>query len=191
MDMAQENNKFVRVEPGDPTRCQSIGQGGNQCIFQGQRLQDGSYARGCPMHHGATAAAKFKADAKRIYLIEKHRARVDALSDPMVSHNLDDELGIQRMLLENLLNKATDVEMMTMAPQMSKLVCDIKETLIANKKIKSAYGELLDRAAINVLCDHLIGVISKWVAPEHLDSVSQDVAACVAQAVASRLGGAE
>lgn len=188
MDISEEDNKFVRVDPADPTRCQTVGQNGEQCPFQGKKSDQNTYMDRCALHFGGVRAASMRKQAQRIYHLEKYRDRINRLSDVEVSHNLDDELGIQRMLLENLLDKATPVELVTQAPQMSLLIRDIRDTLVANKKIKSAYGELMDREAINRLCDHLVVVIAKYVTPEQLDNVSQDVAAAIATAVATRLG---
>lgn len=191
MDMAPETQKFVRVEPADPSRCKGTGQQGEQCPFQGLRnpAKVGEFLPWCTLHMGGVHAATAKREAKKLYHLEKYRGRIDRLGGASdVGTNLDEELGILRMLLEESLAKFTDLELITGAGQISALVRDIRDTLTANKKIKSAMGELLDRAAMDRLCDKLVGVICKHVEADKMDEVSTDVAGAVAEAIANRMG---
>lgn len=189
MDMAPDDQAFLRVEPSDPTRCGATGQNGEQCPFQSLRnpMDPSQWLKVCKIHQmGSVHQAK--KEAKRLYNLTRYRARVDRLSAPDVGTNLDEELGVLRMMLESLLERYEEVELITGAGQISALVRDIRDTLVANKKIKSAMGELLDRAAMNRLCDELVGVICQHAAPDKMDAISAGVAGAVAKALASRHG---
>lgn len=186
--MAEEQQKFVRVEPSDPTRCAGIGKNGEQCAFQAVKEGE-KFAKHCILHHGAAHAGAMKRQAKSLYHLEKYRGRIDRLGGASdVGTNLDEELGILRMMLEEALGKFTEVELITGAGQIQGLVRDIKDLLVANKKLKSAMGELLDRAAMDRLCDNIVEVICEHVPADKMDAVSEGVATAVAKAIAGRMG---
>lgn len=191
--------KPVRVQPDDPTRCQSVGQNGEQCPFQGMldptivpgaggmSIQDTKFLKYCRMHGSATAHT-MKRQAKKLYRIARWQDRIERLGDPEVGTNLDDELASMRMVFEAALNQCeTDVQLVMQAPQLQSLAREIRDTLTSNKKLKSQMGELLDRAAMHKLCDAIVVIISKHVDASKLDEVAADVAGAVAQAVSSRM----
>lgn len=188
----------VRVEPNDKTRCQAVGQNGEQCPFQGMpdptRVDGGGgmgpedmrFLKKCRMH-GSIIAKSMKKEAKRLYLLKRWNDKVDRLSDPEIGTNLDEELGVLRMMLETALNKYEELELLNSMAQISGLVRDIRDTLTANKKIKSQMGELMDRTAMHKLCDGLVAIISKHVPADKLDEVGQDVAGAIANAVSQQV----
>jgi len=189
MDEVIEGRKYIRVEPSDPNRCTSIAINGDQCVFQAAKdpRDDTRFTEKCHLH-GHFAAARLKKEAKKLYFVDKYRARIDRLSDPETGTNLDEELGILRMMLEEVLNKYSDIELITQSGQVTAIIRDIRDTLVANKKLKSAMGELLDRGTMNRLCDQLLLVMSKYVPTDKLDLVSASVAEAIATAVANRMG---
>jgi hypothetical protein len=152
----------------------------------GMSEEDRRYLKYCKMH-GSVVATTVKKQARKLYQIARYRDRIDRISDPEVGVNLDEELAVLRMTLEAALNKYDEIELITMSGQVASLVRDIRETLTCNKKLKSQMGELLDRAAMHRLCDRLVVIISKYISPNQLDSVSIDVAAAVAEAVSQRI----
>lgn len=153
-----------------------MGTNGNQCNFV--RMEGLKY---CSMH-GGMANKALKAKARQLYDIDRYRSRVDRLGGDQFVH-LDEELGILRMSLETLLQRFTEVELVTQSGAISNLVKDIRDTLVVNKKLKSAMGELMDRAAMDRLCDELVVVIAAYVPVDKMDSLSGDVAMAIAKAV--------
>lgn len=193
-----EDFKPVRVEPSDLTRCAAVGANGEQCPFQGMpdptivpgaggmSQKDVRFLKYCKMH-GSAVAKGVKKEAKRLYNIAKWKG-MEHMLDPDVGTNLDEELAVQRMLMQAILNACdSEVQLITYAPSISQMAREIRETMKDNKKLKSQMGELLDRAAMHKLADRLVTVIAKHIAPEKLDEVTMDVAAAVAEAVSNRL----
>lgn len=196
-----EDFKPVRVDPADKTRCQAIGQDGEQCPFQGAPdptrsvgaggldQEDMRFLKHCKMHSGATSRA-MKKEAKRLYNLTKWKGEVEQMLDPEVGTNLDEELAIQRMMFQAVLNKCdTDVDLLNYAPTLGKMSGEIRETMKDNKKLKSQMGELMDRSAMHRLCEKLVIVVSKHVPPDKLDEVGIDVAGAIAEAVSQRMHG--
>jgi hypothetical protein len=181
VDFGDDFNKFERVEPDSPLRCQAATGPEGQCRFRALPLEGVKY---CFMH-GQAFIQKAKKEARRLYDIQKYRQRVDALGDEAFKSNLDEELGIQRMVLENLLNKFTDVEMVTQSSKIGMCIKEIRETMTANLKLKAAMGELLDRAAISKLCDAMVVILARRIKPEDMDAVVAEVASAIAEAVSS------
>lgn len=180
--MAPEHDDYQRVAPGDPERCAGIGRSsGSECPFK--RMPSTLY---CKMHHGDAHAKRAKKEALSVYNLQKYKDRVERLGDSSKPVRLDEELGVLRMLLETMLNKYEEVELLTNSGTISHLVGQIQSCLQANVKLKSQLGNLMDRAAIDKLCDNLIQVVSQVVAPEHMDKVSSKFASAIAEAVASR-----
>lgn len=190
--------KPVRVEPSDPTRCQAVGQNGEQCPFQGMPdptitpgaggmgPEDVRFLKHCRMH-GSAAGKAVKKEARRLYNLQKFKS-IEAYLDPDVGTNLDEELAVQRMMLQTILNKCeTEVDLVMSAPAISQMTREIRETMKDNKKLKSQMGELLDRAAIHKLADRLVAVMSKHAPADKMDELSVDVAAAIAEAVSGRV----
>lgn len=178
MDVQVDPDAYERVPPGDPNRCAGVGRtSGSECPF---RAMPG--VRYCKMHGGDLATKWVKKEAFRLYNLEKYRGQVDRLSAPSVV-NLDEELGVLRMLLETMLNTYEHVELLTNSGTIGHLVGQINAVLTNNQKLKSQMGQLMDRAAISRLCDAIVAIVVEEVAPERLDAVSAKVAGAIAAAV--------
>lgn len=192
-----EDFKPVRVDPADKTRCQAVDQRGEQCPFQGMpdptitpgvggmAAEDVRFLKFCRMH-GSIASKAMKKEAKRCYALGRWKDKVEKMLDPDVGTNLDEELGILRMMLELMLGKYEEMDLLNNVSGVSAIIRDIRELLKDNKKLKSQMGELMDRAAIQRLCDTLVIIISKHVPVDKLDEVGADVAAAIADAVAKQ-----
>lgn len=189
-----EDFKPTRVDPADKTRCQAVDQKGEQCPFQGMpdptitpgaggmAAEDVRFLKHCKMH-GSALGKSMKKEAKRCYALGRWKDKVEKMLDPDVGTNLDEELGILRMMLELMLGKYEEVDLLNNVQGVSNLIQNIRELLKDNKKLKSQMGELMDRAAIQRLCDTLVIIISKYVPADQLDAVGSDVAAAIADAV--------
>lgn len=190
--MEEETPWHKRVSrPDHPDRCQAISSNGDQCWFVRLGYEGGDTGPGpgestyCQLH-GSFFKVKAKKEAKRLYALEKYRERLDRLGDEAFQANLDEELGIQRMLLEELMQRFEGVELITQSGRVTQIVKEIRETMSTNRKLKSQMGELLDRSALAKLCDAIVGIVQKHVPADRMSAVADEVAGAVAQAVASR-----
>ena len=96
--------KFDIVDEFDPNRCQSTGKSG-QCNFKA--LPGTSY---CARHKGDQALQLLAGDRKRTYYLHKWQDRVNALTDDPNIKDLTAEIGIMRMMLEEVLNQCNDAQ---------------------------------------------------------------------------------
>lgn len=188
--MAYEQPRFKRVEPDDPHRCQGTAKGsGGQCIFEAVEYPQGVFHRFCTLHDaGNWQIKKAKKEARRLYDIQRYGDRIKQFVDEGGDVHLDEELGILRMTLEHALNRYGEVELITMSGNISNLVRDIRDTLVANNKVKAQMGALMDRATIDRLLDEVMMAVVEHIDPSKVDVVCQGVAAAVARAQATARG---
>lgn len=186
MDVTEPQNHYKRVEPDDPTRCQGVRGETGQCNFEAQLLSNGKRAKYCRMHGAAIAEKSVQTQARRLYSLTKWQGQVDDLRANGEGVHLEEELAILRMTLQTALNKYEEVELITQSGQISSLCAQIQSILVANVKLKSQLGALLDRATIDKLAVGLVAIMSEYLPQDKLDDVSSKVAGLIAEAVSKR-----
>lgn len=157
-----DTNKWVRVEENDPARCQSVDRTG-QCRY---KAVDGtSY---CPRHIGGGQSSQTKSLAEtalKNYRLGKWKDRVgEMVSSPDIK-SLREEVGITRVMLEEILNKCTDTnELLLYSDKIQTTVGVIEKLVLSCQKLEEKNNVLIDRNAIINLADSIVGIIG-----EHID----------------------
>jgi hypothetical protein len=138
--MKMSDYKFQYVKPDDPTRCQGISKNGEQCYY---KSVDGYEY--CPRHlHNR------KKKEMRRYLSEKWRATLDRHIDAEGVYNIREELGVLRLMLETVLNRAQDEQELELrAPQISDLVLKIERVVGTSVKLEEKLRNLLDAETVH------------------------------------------
>lgn len=188
MDVTEPQDRFKRVEPDDPRRCQGTRTSG-QCNFEAVKLPDGTYGKLCALHDAGSHQGKaYKKRALNLYQLTKYGGRVEKMLEAG-SHDvfLDEELAVLRMTLETCLEKYSEVELVTNSGHVASLVGSISQALTVNKKLQSQMGQLMDRAAINRLCDKLVSIIADYAPEDKVDEVAGRVAGAVGESIAERM----
>jgi len=152
-------SKHQRMDgPEDPERCQGACASG-QCHFK--RIKGELY---CPMHNGLRTSIKKKEDLRN-YRLQRIQTRVNEFADNSQLKSLREEIGIQRLLLENLLNKyvQTDEDLLLYSDKISSLVQKIESLVVSCHKLERSTGELLEKRAVVNISVQLIEILSSEI----------------------------
>lgn len=177
MDKAE----IVKVAPDDPNRCQSVtafGQCPNKSVEGDMKL--------CPIHICAHHSTLAKRD-NRIYNLTKVRARVHELADHGQITSLKEEVGIVRLLLENVLNKCNNEnDLLIHTSIISELALKIQKLVKDLHSLDKSTGNLLDKSTILKIAGGMIGIIEKYVTDKViLSKISDDLIKLVEDALPS------
>lgn len=175
-------NKFERVEADDITRCQANHKHG-QCSY---KQVDGS--KYCPMHGGNKAVEARQKLVIRQYNLAQWQSRVNDFSDHESVKSLRDEIGITRMILENMITKCSDTsELLLYSSKIGELVSKVEKLVVSCNRLEGSMGMLLDKAAALNLAGQIVEIISRHVSDEQaIDSIAGEIAHAIAN-----LNGAE
>ena len=169
-------NKFVRVEADDPTRCQANHAKG-QCQYQA--VENSKY---CPMHGGNKAVEARNKQVVRQYNLAQWQSRVNDFSDHDQVKSLRDEIGITRMLLENMITKCQDSnDLLLFSSKIGELVGKIERLVVSCNRLEGSMGMLLDKAAALNLAGQIVEIISKHVNDDAaIDAIAGEIAFAIA-----------
>lgn len=149
-------SKHKRIDgPDDPERCQASCAMG-PCHFK--RLPEFLY---CPMHAGLAVSRKAKEDLRN-YRLNRIQTRVNEFADNSQLKSLREEIGLQRLLLENLMNKFVkdDDDLMMYSDKISNLISKIESLVVSCHKLEKSTGELLEKRAVINISVQLVEILS-------------------------------
>ena len=153
--MAQYDVKRA-PHPADPNRCQSRRGDSDQCM--NLALPGSKY---CPVHGGNKAAEVKAAEASTNYRLTIFKARVQEFATNPGVKGLREEIGITRLVLEEVLNNCNDHnDLLMSSSKISSLVRDINTLVGSAHKLESSMGLLLDKMAILQLGQEMVEIIS-------------------------------
>lgn len=175
--------KLERVEaPDDPSRCQSVYKHG-QCPYKS--VAPSKY---CQMHGAHAAVNAHKAVMKRQYNLAQWQSRTEEFADHDNVKTLRDEIGITRMLLENMLVRCADgTDLLLYSSKIGELVSKVERLVVSCNRLESSMGMLLDKAAALNLAGQMVEIISRHITdPLAIDAIAGEIAFAIAN-----LNGAE
>lgn len=172
------DNKFEHVEPDDPRRCQACHAKG-QCAY---KAMDGSSY--CPMHGGAKGAHALVAKSQRAYQLAKWQGQVDSFADEDGVKSLRGEIGITRLLLQQVVGRCKDSgEMIMMSGKIGDLVSKIEKLVVSCHRLETNMGQLLDKTKVMDLAAQMIAIIGQHIQDETvLSMIADDIVAMIASA---------
>ena len=151
----------------DPDRCQGQQRDSNQCM--NKSLKGSNF---CAVHGGNKALAIKEKDDSMMFRLTQFKARVqDFATNPGIK-GLREEIGITRMILEELLNGKckTATDLLMHSSKISSLIRDISILVQATHKLESSMGILLDKMSAIQLSQEIVVVISDAMT-KNLDAV--------------------
>lgn len=154
------DNKYERCEPYDSHRCQGSlkGQGG-QCPYKA--VEGTKY---CPMHTGQSIRTMVLEQEKSNYRLGRYQARVERFANNSQVKSLREEIGITRMLLEEIVNSCKDeTDLIIKSGKISEMVMKIEKLVVSCHKLEVQSGLLLDKVAITNFANTLITIINKHI----------------------------
>lgn len=166
------DNKYERCEPESHDRCQGALKGiGGQCHFKA--VKDTKY---CPMHTGfSTVTSKIEEEQKSNYRFAKYQARVERFANNPQVKSLREEVGVTRMLLEEIVNSCNDeADLIIKSGKISEMVMKIEKLVVSCHKLEVQSGLLLDKVAITNFANTLVVIINDHVKDSNIVSVIAD-----------------
>ena len=157
-------SKYTRCEPDDPNRCQGSGQRG-QCEYLAEQRPDGTYYKYCVRHLGGTRKRE-EQQRMRNYRLDRFQARMEEFAENDAIKSLREEVGIARMLLEEVIRKCQDSDELLLASnRISELTARIEKLVMSCHRLEQSSGMLLDKASILRLADTIVDIIGKHDLP--------------------------
>lgn len=169
--MSIVERKVEIVEVDSPDRCgASIGKG--QCRYK--KCEGSDY---CPMHGGNKSVQATQARVMRQYQLGKWQGTVDAFADDDEVKSLRGEIGILRMLLQEIVLKCKDSGQLVMyAGKISELILKLERLVVSCNRLETQLGLSLDKGKVLELGAQFVEIISKYVTDEDtLSSIGDDI----------------
>jgi hypothetical protein len=182
-DKPDPENPFKRVSRDDhPDRCQASDTQG-QCHFY--RTEHSIH---CIKHGGQMTEKAHAKEQLEQYRLQKYKARVKDFSTNPKVLTLRDEIGITRMLLETKLNRwQDDDELIAHSGVILSNIQALHKLVIDCKKLESQMGMLLDRGAIQKLCDDILNIMSQFLDEDEMTQVANLVLGAIAAVTTARV----
>jgi hypothetical protein len=133
--------------------------------------------------HGGTAAKAFlgRRDMRK-YKLAVWQDRVNEFADDDQLKNLNEEIGILRMTLENVLNACLEAnDMILYAPKIADLVAKIEKLVVTCHKMEASAGVLLTKKAAFNLASQIVDIVGKHVTDvDAVASIADEIGSAIA-----------
>ena len=163
--------KLTHCEPDDPNRCQGPSATLGQCPFFAEPGQ-----KYCLRHAGSSIKAQ---ETKRTnqYRLQVWQQRLEEFAENENVKSLRDEIGILRLLMEEILNKCSDsTQLLIYSSKISDLAIRIEKLVSSCHRLEAKMGMLLDKSAALSLAGQIVTIIGQHVTdPEIIDSISNGI----------------
>jgi len=161
--------------PDDLDRCQATTTYG-QCI--NKVVNNSEY---CPCHGGNKAQQSEDKKSMNLYRLAKYRARLDEFNDSHNLKSLNEEIGILRMVLEEMLNHCdTPIGLISFAPQISDLAIKIEKLVTSCYKLEKSLSNYLDKTSIIQIAQEIVNIISTKIHdPEIIDVIVSEISTII------------
>jgi len=148
--MADTEIKRIK-DPDDPERCQHVIPSKGQCVNISTDASEYCIV------HGKTAGA----DPARTYRLTKFKNRLNHFASDPKAKSLNEEIGILRMTLEEILNRCEDTHALTLqAGVVSEMTVKIEKLVTSCDKLDQRRGQLLDKSVLLRFAVSVVDIIS-------------------------------
>ena len=168
------NSKFTRfnIKIHDPNeRCKSTVKDG-QCPYLSN--PNTNY---CSMHGSNSTEIKLQEETKRNYRLKRWQQRVNEFASNDQVKSLKEEIGILRMMLEEMLNKCEDTtDLMLYAHRISDLILKIERVVVSCDRLEHKMGMLLSKDAVLQLAGTYVNIINNYVTDaDTIEQISEEM----------------
>lgn len=172
--------RLFRCDEDDPNRCQAV-HTNQQCPFLAtETIVDGKRSIYCARHEGAS---KVNDKGIRNYRLTKWQSRLNDFVDSDQIKGLREEIGILRIVLEEILNKCQDShELLLYSSKIGDTAMKIEKLVSSCHRLEFSAGSLLDKSALLQLASVTVTIISKYISDAStLDAISNEIIEMIAQ----------
>ena len=178
--------KLYRIEhDADPGRCQSGSKHG-QCPYLSMQAcvdrglievsnppdYDNSYT--CARHGGEKKAGSIRREKMHDYRLEVWQQRMDEFAESSEAKSLRGEIGVTRLMIEQILNQCQDTQKLLMwSARIQQLVGTCEKLVRTAERIERASGTMMDRTAGLAFASEVIDAITAEIDdPQVVDRIS-------------------
>lgn len=142
----------------DPRRCQANVHH-SQCM--NEAMEGTTY---CQAHSATFDKHRQTRLQARTYRLGKWEDRKNALSDDSSIKSLREEIGISRIVLEEIMGACRDAQdLIIYSERIIKLTGSINTLIVSCQRLEEKTGALLDKTQVLTICDVLIGIVTDYV----------------------------
>lgn len=131
----------------------------------------------CPMHGSNKGSIAQNEETKRNYQLRRWKNRVNDFADNDQIKSLREEVGILRMVMEEILNKCEDSTDLLMAShRISDTAMKIEKLVVSCDKLENRMGQLLSKRAVVQLAGEYVQIINNYVTdPDTIEHISEEM----------------
>ena len=171
---AVEIRLYKMEHEADPFRCISNLQTG-QCVYLSMEgmvargyLEDPTYryngVKNCPRHAGEVKARQNELQRINDYRIRTWQSRIDEFSNGEGVKSLRGEIGIVRMMIEEILSQANDTQQLMMySSRVQKLVQTCESLVRTCDKLEDKMGLMMDKTSALTFAGQIVRIIGNHV----------------------------
>lgn len=134
-------------------------------------------AKYCPRHGGSVDMARNKKKAANQYRLSVWKNRLSEFTDNDGVKSLRDEIGILRIVLEEMMNKCSDRnDLLIYSSKISELAVKIEKLVMSCDRLEKNMGQMMDRPSALKFASKVVEIIGRHVeSAEQLDSISHEI----------------
>lgn len=134
-------------------------------------------ANGCPRHSAVHDHIREERENLKNYRLTKWKHRVGELANTPNVKSLREEIGILRMILEEMLEGCNDrIELLLYSSRISDLVMKIEKLVVSCDKLENRMGLLLDKQSVLFLATQYIEIINNHIEDVTvLESINEEI----------------
>lgn len=142
---------------GDPERCQS-NSGIAQCRYKALPNKTE-----CRIHIACAARTEEKQNIRN-YRIAKYQVRLEEFADNPQRKSLSEEIGLLRIVLEEIMNNCTDSgKLIAQSNKIADLTTRIEKLVKSCHMLEKSTGVLLDKAAAQQMMGRVLSIITEHI----------------------------
>ena len=144
----------------------------------------------CVLHGANSSLQKVNGAAVRNYRLRRWQRRVGEMADSTSIKSLREEVGILRIILEEMMNQCNDsTDLLLYSQRMSDLVMKIEKLVSSCDRLENKMGLLLSKDSVLQLAATYVQIINNFVVdPEIIEKISEKMVEATEQ-LQSPLGG--
>lgn len=167
-------NELTVAVPNSAIQCSGVNAYG-QCKFNGEyQSKDGLFY--CKIHAHQLPRQQNN-QAIRNYRLTKWQARIDEFSNNDSVKSLREEIGIVRMMLEEIINRCENTtDLILMSNKIGDLVMKAEKLVSSCHRLEASTGALLDKSTLIHLANILVEIVSEHIKDDLiLDNISERI----------------
>jgi len=137
----------------------------------------------CVSHGANSQLGTTNSEVVRNYRLQRWKQRVGEMADSNSLKSLREEVGILRVILEEMMNKCKDsMDLLLYSQRMADLVMKIEKLVSSCDKLENRMGLLLGKDSVLQLAATYVQIINNYVTdPDVIENISQEMLAATEQ----------